>query len=397
MKTGHLDVSILGPDDCEQGPTVRFKCARLTDRICGEMIIEIERMLPLQPITGLRLGHSENGFIYLYETILIDSSSSSIIETRHFNTYLGSTGVYRGKVFHGGADSEDGYFPELPVLEWTLLEMLVISFFLIMVAGNIVFLCEYFDLYPLDEKQDGSFYRSLLDVLFTLPLTMPLLASVTILYKYYFKRSVTTQEYQLKPSSFSWRFICKLFLCILFFVSLALFGPFVTLGLAVSFTKSVYWWCSTLITSAIILGTWASANKWQWLKDLLEQDGSQPLTEGHIRQSTSLEAALASVSEEGDLNQNTTIGFADETALLGPKRASHTADNNLSFFGPKMYNPKSKLKVKSHTKKVKAAPVTGVAKKKTTTTDIRPPKGNLKVQPAKRLATSKDRIKKKRK
>jgi len=193
IKNAYIDFEILGPKDEVIGCPVRFDCSLLPDPIYGEMHCVVGRVTPMPAITGICAYHNDRtGQIFLYEYVLQDCDDN-VIEVRRFHVYLThKRTTYRGKPFTGEEEeaNENVDTPELPLMQWTNTEIVVISSLIVSFVGAMVMLAEYFDAYPVDEKQDGSLNRALFDVLYTSPLALALLAVVALLYKYYFKRWV---------------------------------------------------------------------------------------------------------------------------------------------------------------------------------------------------------------
>ena len=68
--------------------------------------------------------------------------------------------------------------------------------------------------------------------------------------------------------------MCRLFLYFLLIISISFSVVFVYLGMLISFVKSLYWWCSTLISIVLVLGIWYLANTSYWLPRLFEDEQS---------------------------------------------------------------------------------------------------------------------------
>lgn len=116
----------------------------------------------------------------------------TVLQVCRFNTYLTNRyAIYRGKQWTEVDDEDDeDYYPELPILEWTMVEMTELGVFFVIACATAVMLFEYYDLYysPTAVTDDGSLYRSLWDILYTIPVAIILLVVTTVSYKYYFKR-----------------------------------------------------------------------------------------------------------------------------------------------------------------------------------------------------------------
>ena len=193
MKQSFIDIEILEAEDVVQGCPVRFACSHLPDRVCSSLVVLIGRISPLPDITGIRINHNDtHGTIFLYEFVIKDLlDDDKVIEIRKFNTYLTNRKtIYRGTTWNGGDDDDQAdYYPDLPVLEWTYLELITISVFMVMLVNFAVMLIDYFNWYPNSmAQQDGSLYRSLLDVAYVILPSIILLAMVTLTFKYYIKR-----------------------------------------------------------------------------------------------------------------------------------------------------------------------------------------------------------------
>lgn len=195
-KKTYIDVEILGEGDTVMGYTVRFACALLGDPFCSELHLFIGSLTPLE-IASIAINHgSRHGSIFLFDYILRDLSDDSVIEVVVFNTYLTDQKlILHGQLWAGEENGhDDDYIPEIPILELTLAETVLICVFLILACGGAVVLVEHFNLYTDNSlrEEDGSLLRSLLDILYIAPLSVLLLSVVVMSYKYYFKLYVLT-------------------------------------------------------------------------------------------------------------------------------------------------------------------------------------------------------------
>lgn len=149
-------------------------------------------MSEMPPIAGLRLNHGRSkGSIFLYESILIDMTNNSVVEVHRFNTFItDKPTVFRGVTCNpNNLDPFDGLnLLELPKLDWTPSEYGIISSFFIMITGSVVLVFEYFNIFPINQEQEGSLFRSALSVSFTLLIVLPLFAATTLFYKFFLKR-----------------------------------------------------------------------------------------------------------------------------------------------------------------------------------------------------------------
>ncbi len=196
MKKGYIDLDLLDRQDDLLGNQVRFKCSLLKDPICGEMHMLIGSLKPLSSgrnrISGIRVSHGDPfGSIFLYEYVLVNAADDAIIEVRRFNTYITRRHViYRGvpvEDFDDRNEAEGMNFPELPQVLLTSFEALVIVSLVIILAGSLVMAFEYYNWYPVNQQQDGSLFRSLLDVLFITVILSPL-GMIVLIFKFYIKK-----------------------------------------------------------------------------------------------------------------------------------------------------------------------------------------------------------------
>lgn len=198
MKRGYIDLEILDNHDDMLGNQVRFKCSLLKDQICGEMHMLIGSLKPLTKgkgkgrISGIRISHGDVfGSIFLYEYVLVNAQDDEIVEVRRFNTYITKKHViYRGVSvanFEDENEEEGMNFPELPRVLLTNVEALIILALVVILSGTLVIIFEYYNWYPVNQIQDGSLVRSLLDVLFITTLVSPF-GMIVLIFKFYIKK-----------------------------------------------------------------------------------------------------------------------------------------------------------------------------------------------------------------
>lgn len=197
MKKGYIDLEILDRHDDILGNQVRFKCSLLRDQICSEMHMLIGSLIPITKrgkgrISGIRISHGDVfGSIFLYEYVLVNAQNDDIIEVRRFNTYITKRHtIYRGVSvanFDDENEEEGMKFPELPRVLLTNVEALIIFALVVILSGTLVIIFEYYNWYPVNQTQDGSLFRSLLDVLFISTLVSPL-GMIVLIFKFYIKK-----------------------------------------------------------------------------------------------------------------------------------------------------------------------------------------------------------------
>lgn len=120
---------------------------------------------------------------------MINLADDSVLEVRKFNTYISSKhNIYRGILLNDDDDKEVGLFPDLPLVELTKVEAVILTALAVMFSGTFTMLFEYFNWYPVNRSQDGSMYRSLFDVLVVGPMAIFVLGAIALVFKYYIKR-----------------------------------------------------------------------------------------------------------------------------------------------------------------------------------------------------------------
>lgn len=112
--------------------------------------------------------------------------------------------------------------------------------------------------------------------------------------------------------------------------TLTLFAVFVYFGVAISLTKSLYWWSSTLIITVCILGLWYSMDGCSVFQSVFEEDVVQQEFVG-----SSSKAEFKTTNNAGP--QATTY-FTDIWPILTAKTSDQMNTNLTS--GPKLFNPK---------------------------------------------------------
>lgn len=284
-----LDVDILSEGDILLGYTIRFSCALLENRFCSELRLNIGSLKPLE-ISSVALNHgSRRGSIFLFDYILKDLSDDSVIQVVSFNTYLTNRRViYRGQPWTEGEDDNDDYYPEVPVLELTLAETVHISTFIVLASGCAVVLVERYNLYYGSiSREDGSLFRSLMDILYLSPCFLLMLSLIVMSYKYYFKlyeyfhlstfaqlliillyrfRNLLRSEYSLNKKHLNiWKTHLKIFKTILLILSICLAAVTIYFSFLQSLNRSLYWYSTTLVLAVIELGTWTLCNSSNWL------------------------------------------------------------------------------------------------------------------------------------
>ncbi|KAI2799853.1 hypothetical protein BLOT_014281 [Blomia tropicalis] len=345
MKNGFVEFIILGPEDEPIGTPVRFDCSLIPDRICGEMHCLIGRISPMPKINGIRAYHGDrDGTIFLYEYVLFDLIEENVIEITSYHEYLtNQPKTYRGTPLTNEDGEEVGLYPELPLMEWTNIELVIFSFFILMANGSMVMLLEYYNIYPAKIKdQQGSLYRSLLDVLISLIPCVFLLGIVTLTYKYCIKRNVLRTEYSTldDETAIMWQRLSYAYLTIFGLFSVGLIGVFISLGKKISFIKSVYWLCTTKLLSAFVFGVWAAANKSHWFKSLFDENvEAQAIATSGQQQ---FDSSNSSEQQKMVTNQST-VFFSNNNNQQRQKNnnINPISDNvsDLSSFGPKLKNP----------------------------------------------------------
>ena len=276
---GYIDLEVYEGKDNMIGCPVRFDCSLLPDRICGEMHCLIGRVTPMPPISYIRISHGDkNGSIFLYEYILISLPEEQIMEVRRFNTYLTNKATdYKGKVV---TDTVQGgefcSFPIIPQIKWTTIELAIISSVIIMFTGSVVLIIEYYNnLYIIiaddNLQQEGSMWRTLLDVIYVSPLALLLLVVLSIPYKFFMKPKKLRAQYAIiQEQCQQWWWICTGYMTSLWLASLSMFSIFAIYGLRITFIKSLYWLCSCLIIWSCVFGTWIMVNKCEYFRKIFQ-------------------------------------------------------------------------------------------------------------------------------
>ena len=194
MKTGYIDLELLGPDDATQGTPQRFATKLLPDTLCGPMCFIIGSITPLQEITGIKANHNDpRGAIFLFDFTLTDVEKGRLEEIRVFNAFLtNKPTIYRGHTLTksdvGGEDAS--YYPTLPITELDNTEQVFLSAFLVAWTNLNASLMEHFDQYPgqLADDHHGSLYRSLFDSVVLSCLLAPTFAALVFVFQHRLKR-----------------------------------------------------------------------------------------------------------------------------------------------------------------------------------------------------------------
>lgn len=146
----------------------------------------------MPPIYAIRANHNDpnNNFIFFYEWVLMDLKDNSIIEKKVVCEYIeNKQKPFFGKECH--KDGNDvGLYPELPVMEITRIEFVMITAFILLLIGALVMVFEFYNLYFICVDENGSLYRSFQDIMFISPIVLIVLLGTILLYKYYIKRYV---------------------------------------------------------------------------------------------------------------------------------------------------------------------------------------------------------------
>lgn len=153
------------------------------------MHYQFSRPTPMPPITGIRANHGDlYGDIFFFDYILIDLNTNCVIEERKFEQYITNRAhIYRGTVQVVRDYAEDHIWLSM-FIKLTCVEWLAFCSFTILATGCIVMLFEHFNLYFFNQLDDGSLYRSLMDIFCVTPITLNLFIIALHLYKYTLKR-----------------------------------------------------------------------------------------------------------------------------------------------------------------------------------------------------------------
>lgn len=276
MKRNYIDFEIIGPDNEVMGTPVRFQCARLQNKIFGEMHCLVGRISPMPPLQGIRAVHSDarGNSIYFYEYYVADLKTDKLLERLIVHDYItNSSKVFRGRRVHHGEQEEDvNIFPALPVPELGIGEMLVLLSHSTMFTFMLAMLFEVFSLYLFDRHSAGSLWRSLQCIAFVAPIVLLELFVLILVFKYYIKRRHQHYLYSSQHVLASlWHHICIGFL--VFLVKLSIMAGVVCFyfGLKIPLGHSLYWLGSVLNILVLMIGVWACCNKMLVLKAFFEE------------------------------------------------------------------------------------------------------------------------------
>ena len=155
----------------------------------------VGRLTALPPVTGIRAYHSEHaGTIFFYDYKIIDLMNDVIIEDMFIMDHITNKHqIFRG--FQSSKIEEPKIEPMADqqvnkknetnsnLNEWTFIELLIIFMFIVISIGWFILMFEYFNWYFINEKDDGSLFRSLMDILFVCPIMFWILAIIIFIYK----------------------------------------------------------------------------------------------------------------------------------------------------------------------------------------------------------------------
>lgn len=114
---------------------------------------------------------------------------------------------------------------------------------------------------------------------------------------------------------------------------MALTVVFVYLGLQISFTKSLFWFSSTLIVSVCVIGSWVTLSKSIWFKSFFEE-------EAHARGAELLDNKRQSALKRLYASQSRS-GLHDKTVFFSNRLSKPPSASFLSL-APKWCHPKEK-------------------------------------------------------
>ena len=133
-----------------------------------------------------------------------------------------------------------------------------------------------------------------------------------------------------------WRCLSQTALGFMTTTTLALSAILVIYGRQISFTKSTYWFSSTLIISTLLVGTWLTLNDWIWFLSFFENE-SQVVVAAMLdrKRESAMRRFYASHSRTRKM-RNKTIFFSQRFTRRIPTRSS----SNARSIGPKLVNPR---------------------------------------------------------
>ena len=152
------------------------------------MIVQLGSIIKMSLINGIRASHGDKkGNIFLYDYVLIDMNEDTVLEERIFMQFItNKPAIFRGRIAQLSnstkAELQDSNRTNF-LVEWTRTELVIIFCWLIMTSGGMVMFLEYFNGYFVCQKDDGSLFRSLFDILFVTPITLMLLFGIICLCK----------------------------------------------------------------------------------------------------------------------------------------------------------------------------------------------------------------------
>lgn len=118
--------------------------------------------------------------------------------------------------------------------------------------------------------------------------------------------------------------------------SITLFAVFVYFGVAISLTKSLYWWSSTLIITICILGVWYSTDGCTVFQRFFDDKV--------VQQDFLGSSSKREIKTTNNISPQATTFFTDLMPILITK-ISNQMNTNLTS-GPKLFNPRLNPKVK---------------------------------------------------
>ena len=344
-----IDFEILGQKDEMIGSPFRFDCSLLGDIVCGEMHCIIRRLTPMPTIQGIRASHSnrfhstktsKSSSIFFYEFELRDRTAASsadekVVEFRLILDYI----EFQPRIFRGflpknlNDDAMVGVYPEIPIIEMSMIEMAIFSCFTIVLSGTLCMLLEHsnFYLYKQQERQ-GSLYRSLQDLVFIGPVVLLVLFGNIFVYKYNIKRLATRYEYSVNQTSSDYmRYFAKSYLIFTGKLILACEAIIIYFGLKTSTTLSWYWFSSTTLTSTTVLGIWACVNKLNCMSKFYNNYANRF---DSLISPTKVEMITAVSSSKQQLQQHYHQSKSDSVDM------SANSSQSISYIEPKLINPK---------------------------------------------------------
>ena len=127
-----------------------------------------------------------------FDYILVNLEDGHLIDERQFNKMITNKptvfcGIKPTLEFEVLTKNEDEKKLE-PFLQWNYSEIIIFVWLITMFIGVITLIFEYYNFYSFNRHDEGSLFRSLMDIFTITPLGFVLLTFIIYLYKYKIKK-----------------------------------------------------------------------------------------------------------------------------------------------------------------------------------------------------------------